>query len=361
MSELEPPPSLVKCLGATVAGSIFALLGMMMENFRSRKNRSKESISREELGNLIPKRPRSLTESSSKSQASSSSGTLRQRHGMGKTPSAPGQRSGASSPADGESPSRTPLARLAPPSLAQGGRELSEVEKAERQVKSCLNKITRETFNKLYDQIRECCISSCSNDADRAELVEVVARETFAKAVKQHGFVELYADLCARLHADFEKGGITVNFKRVLLDQCQQSFKRYLEPPKIDQLLDYEEQYEQLVKYKTQMLGNVKLIGHLLRRAMLSPKIIFHCTDELLSINTDESLETLCVFLDTIGTTFDSSDWQGRPRLEEVFTRVELLVEDNRQSSRIRCLLKDLLDKRRSSWRDLSGRQKRVM
>jgi len=252
----------------------------------------------------------------------------------------------------------SPTARLAPAALAQGGRELLEIEQAERQVKSSLNKITRDNFNRLYDQIRQCCTTSCSSEADRAEVVEVVARETFAK-VKQHTFVELYADLCARLHADLEKEGITVNFKRVLLDQCQQSFKRYLEPPKIDQLLDYEEQYEQLVKYKTHMLGNVKLIGCLLRRAMLSPKIIFHCTDELLSINTDESLETLCVFLDTIGTTFDSSDWQGRPRLEEVFTRVELLVEDTRQSSRIRCLLKDLLDKRRSSWRDLSGRQKR--
>lgn len=196
-------------------------------------------------------------------------------------------------------------------------------------------------------------------EADRAEIVEVVARETFAKATKQHGFVELYADLCSKLHSDLEKDGVTVNFKRILLDQCQQSFKRYLEPPQIDKLLDYEEQYEQLVKYKTLMLGNVKLIGHLLRRAMLSPKIIFHCTDELLTINTDESLETLCVFLDTIGTTFDSSDWQGRPRLEEVFTRVQLLQEDKRQSARIRCLLKDLLDKRQSSWRDLSNRQRR--
>merc|ERR1711907_442571 len=155
----------------------------------------------------------------------------------------------------------SPSSRAAPAFLAPGGRELSEVEKAERQVKSCLNKITREKFNTLYDQIRDCCLASCSSEDDRAEMVEVVARETFAKAVKQHTFVELYGDLCAKLHADLEKEGITVNFKRVLLDQCQQSFKRYLEPPKIDQLLDYEEQYEQLVKYKTHMLGNVKLIG----------------------------------------------------------------------------------------------------
>jgi len=334
---------------------------MLMENYRSRKGRSSEGFSREELGNLIPKKKQSNSAMRESPAGDSKNGT-RQRSGPGRTMSAPAavvgsggatSDSAVSSPA-GRSPSFSSQ-RLAPEAVARGGRELSEVEQAERKVISCLNKISREKFNTLYDQIRDCVTTACTSEADRAEIVEVVARETFAKAVKQPTFVELYADLCLKLHADLEKEGVTVNFKRVLLDQCQQSFKLHLEPPKINTELEYEEQYEQLVKYKTKMLGNVKLIGHLLRRAMLSPKIIFHCTDELLSIGTDESLETLCTFLDTIGTTFDSSDWQGRPRLDEVFTRVELLVEDTRQSSRIRCLLKDLLDKRRCSWRDLSG------
>merc|ERR1711907_170148 len=138
----------------------------------------------------------------------------------------------------------SPSSRAAPAFLAPGGRELSEVEKAERQVKSCLNKITREKFNTLYDQIRDCCLASCSSEDDRAEMVEVVARETFAKAVKQHTFVELYGDLCAKLHADLTKEGATVNFKKVLLDQCQRSFSQYMEPPKIDKTLDRDEQYE---------------------------------------------------------------------------------------------------------------------
>lgn len=387
MSNLEPPPSLVKCLGATVAGSMFALLGMVMENIRNRK-RKREGISREELGNLIPKRASRAAdgdetsrvegsqaggaESSASARAegrSSGNSSTSVRSRIGRTISAPaaaGSRDPTVSPAAGAwSPGggswrqrengKSPPQRKAPVALGACGRALSEVDQAERQIKSCLNKITREKFNTLYCQIRECCTTACKGEADRADIVEVVARETFSKATKQHTFVEMYADLCARLHADLEKEGITVNFKRVLLDQCQQSFKTYLEPPKVDQLLDYDDQYEQLVKYKTQMLGNVKLIGHLLKRAMLSPKIIFHCTDELLSIGTAESLETLCVFLDTIGTTFDSSDWQGRPRLEEVFTRVELLAEDARQSSRVRCILKDLLDKRRSCWREGIG------
>merc|ERR1719453_44946 len=97
MSDLEPPPSLVKCLGATVAGSIFALLGMMMENFRNRRSsKTREGISREELGNLIPKRPRGQStdgqrkgatgpSSSQQLDKNNGSGTARQRNVVGRT------------------------------------------------------------------------------------------------------------------------------------------------------------------------------------------------------------------------------------------------------------------------------------
>ncbi|CAK9006208.1 unnamed protein product [Durusdinium trenchii] len=107
-----------------------------------------------------------------------------------------------------------------------------------------------------------------------------------------------------------------------------------------------------LVKYKTKMLGNVKLIAHLLRLRMLAAKIIFHCIDELISIGSAEALETLCAFLDTLGSTFDKPQWSGYARWEEVFRKVKLFTEDKMQSARTRCLLKDLLDKRQNGWQE---------
>jgi len=226
--------------------------------------------------------------------------------------------------------------------------QLSEVERSEREVKSILNKLTRERFGVLYAKLLSCCAGAAS----RAEMVDVVAREVFAKATTQHNYIDLYANVCAKLHADLVgKGAVEVNFKRSLLDQCQRSFHLHLQPPRIDQCLDYEEQYEELVKYKTKMLGNVRLIGNLLRLRMLSPKIIFFCTDELLAIGSSEALETLCAFLDTLGAAFDTPEWPGQPRLEEVFARARNLVDEPQHSARIRCLLKDLLDKRRNGWR----------
>jgi len=236
-----------------------------------------------------------------------------------------------------------------PGGWSAASREVSEGERQERQVKLILNKLTREKFDSLYAQLVGCC-EDCEA---RPEIVQVIAREVFAKATLQHTFIEMYADVCARLHADLHGKHTEVNFKRALLDQCQESFTKYLEAPRIDDTLDYDQQYEALVKYKTRMLGNVRLIGHLLRLRMLSPKIIFVCTDELLNIGSPEALETLCAFLETLGATFDcAKEWNGKARLDEVFARVELMALDEKQAPRIRCLLKDLLDKRRRKWRE---------
>merc|ERR1719453_1749435 len=158
------------------------------------------------------------------------------------------------------------------------------------------------------------------------------------KATTQHNFIEMYADLCHDLHQSLQDKGIsdTANFKRVLLDRCQESFGQYMVRPSIDESLSYEEQYEELVKYKTKMLGNMRLVGQLLIRKMLSPKIIFLCTDELLRCGTEESLETLCAFLETIGPVFDFAEWQGQAKLQEVFGLAQILSEDARQSARTR-------------------------
>jgi hypothetical protein len=318
------PPSLVKCLFATLAGSIFALLGMMVESIRNRK--AKVAMSNEAIGKLLPKAKDSQT-----------------ANGNHKRP--------RTTQNDNASDSQTPATASRPFSVLRPGRQLTEIEQAERQVKSILNKLTRDKFDMLYAQLCDCCTQRFTGTEDRQEIVDVVARDVFSKATRQHSFIEMYADICFKLHNDLEEAR-QGNFKRVLLDQCQQSFKTYMEPPKIDTELDYEEQYEELVKYKTKMLGNIRLVGHLLIRRMLSPKIIFHCTDELLSIGTDEALETLCCFVETIGKTFDSPDWKWQPRFQELFTRMELLTENPDQSARLKCLMKDVLDKKRNKWRE---------
>jgi len=361
---VAPPPSLVKCVGATLAGSAFALLGMLVEGRRGRRDRPsapKEGHEPDRAATAA-KGPSALNASQSPPPHRLASARASQagiRAGgdatAATTPNAEiarengtGSGSGNSTGSRAPKPSveSKPAPRKALPFRASRG-QLTEVERSEREVKSILNKLTRERFDTLYSKLLSCCAGAAARD----EVIDVVAREVFAKATTQHNYIDLYADVCSKLNADLVGGSVEVNFKRSLLDQCQRSFHLHLQPPRIDQCLDYEEQYEELVKYKTKMLGNVRLIGNLLRLRMLSPKIIFFCTDELLGIGSNEALETLCAFLDTLGAAFDTPEWPGRPRLEEVFTRAQNFAEDPQRSARIRCLLKDLLDKRRNGWR----------
>lgn len=334
------PASAWKYLAASLGG---ALLATCLATRQAAKKSQKEmsAKARKELQDLIPKR-------SSKEQRAiasfaaevSSLGSLSQENDC---PSPSCNTLNKSSP--------LPAGPAEPESKIQAwapGKALSADEKVERQIKSILNKLTRDNYDKLYAQLLESGISKQSH-------VECLARNVFMKATCQHQFVKMYADLCRDLNesllAEWSVSG-DCDFKKVLLDQCQEAFALYMQTPTIDENLSYDEQYEEWVKYKTKMIGNIRLIGHLLARKMLSPKIIFLCSEELLKCGSEEALETLSAFLETIGPTFDTPKWVGSSKLQEVFSLVKILAEDEGQSARIRCLLKDVLDKKANRWQE---------
>lgn len=122
--------------------------------------------------------------------------------------------------------------------------------------------------------------------------------------------------------------------------------------------IDGVEKYEALVKYKRSMLGNMKFVGQLLIRKMLSSKIMFQCVDRLLEVKNEESLETLTVFLTTIGPHYDTPEFQRYDVLQTCFARVKDLLRKSEKASdkqqlsaRTKCLLKDVLDLKAGGWR----------
>lgn len=385
-SSLVPPP-VFKCLGATLAGSLVALLGMFAEGHRDRKHARlgcnyRSNGANSSVGGTSPSanHDNAVVESCSsreehgRSTQCATKVKIGEVHGDNRTsPVQLRSQVGCSVAAAllaSQRPAAWSFSEAAPSDqgcerdVVVGSSEGSStclswckksehrpsetLMKVERHVKSILNKMTRESFAKLYSQLLDCLAKTEAHEG----IISVVAREVFAKATLQHRFVEMYADVCTKLNDDLHHMGMQVNFRRALLDQCQQSFNLHLDPPRIDSAKDQEDQYEQLVKYKTTMLGNIRLIGNLLNKGMLSAKIIFSCADELLSIGSPEALETLCVFLSTIGATFDTPRWRAHARLEAIFMRTELFAEDPRQSARTRCLLKDVFDRRRNRWRE---------
>ena len=151
--------------------------------------------------------------------------------------------------------------------------------------------------------------------------IVVLTKQLFAKSTTQHHFIEMYTDLCVRLHQHFEENPIIEDaskiFKKVLLNQCQESFEEYMHEQTFDEL-EGDEKIEALVKHKTSMLGNIRFVGNLLVQKMLSSKIIFQCSEQLLEAKTDETLETLAVFLTAIGPMFDNKQWPRYNTLSEL-------------------------------------------
>jgi hypothetical protein len=224
-----------------------------------------------------------------------------------------------------------------------------------RGINGILNKLTVEKFEALYKKlIGE--VGMCAENH-----IVVLTKQLFAKSTTQHHFIEMYTDLCVRLHQHFEENPIIEDaskiFKKVLLNQCQESFEEYMHEQTFDEL-EGDEKIEALVKHKTSMLGNIRFVGNLLVQKMLSSKIIFQCSEQLLEAKTDETLETLAVFLTAIGPMFDNKQWPRYEQLSTVFDRVKALVKDkgNSVSPRIKCLLKDVLDARAQNW---MGRSKK--
>lgn len=240
-----------------------------------------------------------------------------------------------------------PLPKLEPSATSWAAQRLSPKDESSdviRKMKGILNKLTIEKFDKLYEQLLECGINT-------EEHIGALMKEVFEKATTQHHFIEMYTTLCKKLSEWFiemkicDEGGI---FKRCLANQCQDSFEKYLKPPAGLGDLSGEELFEAQMKYKTKMLGNMKFIGQLLIHKMLSPRVIFKCTEELLFYNSEETIETLCAFLTTIGPVFDTKEWK---LFSAVLKRMRALTEKkSSMSRRVRCLIKDVLDLQASGW-----------
>lgn len=206
-------------------------------------------------------------------------------------------------------------------------------ELVERKLKSILNKLTVEKFAPLYEQIKQ---AGMQGENDVTMLMEMIC----AKARVQHHFIPMYVDLCTKLQQDLASMICgEADFRRLLVDACQQSFNQCLQPIQIPDTLVSEEdrfEYEQMEKKKIK--GNTIFVGELYKKKMVAGKVVLGCVDILLTNKGEPQLEALCVLLLSSGKTLAESKFKGM--LNEKLVKIKSLIQtDTTLSTRLKCLL----------------------
>jgi translation initiation factor 4G len=236
------------------------------------------------------------------------------------------------------------------------GKVSDEEEVKQRQLKAILNKLTPQNFEKLFEQVKRLNI-------DNIVTLNGVISQIFDKALMEPTFCEMYASFCFSLAGElpnFVKDDEKITFKGLLLNKCQEEFERgereQAEADKAEEEGGIKhskgEIEEKRLRARRRMLGNIRLIGELYKKKMLTERIMHECIKKLLGEYQhpdEEDLEALCKLMSTIGEMIDH--YRAKVHMDFYFDIIQKLSANSKLSSRIRFMLEDVIDLRNNKWR----------
>ncbi|KAH6687481.1 eukaryotic initiation factor 4F subunit p130 [Plectosphaerella plurivora] len=251
-----------------------------------------------------------------------------------------------------------------------------EPEMVQRKVKSNLNKMTPEKFDKIADQILV-IVAQSKNESDGRTLRQVI-QLTFEKATDEAHWASMYAKFCKRMldtmSTDIrdenlkDKNGETVSggalFRKYLLNRCQEEFERgwkvNLPEKPTEEAKDaapgeaamLSDEYYIAATAKRRGLGLVQFIGELYKLGMLTERIMHACVQKLVDYETmpeEAEIESLVKLVRTIGANMDASP-RNKAAMDAYFTRIQSVIDMPDLPSRLKFMLMDLVDLRRKGW-----------
>ncbi|KAI9820238.1 MAG: hypothetical protein M1827_005860 [Pycnora praestabilis] len=241
----------------------------------------------------------------------------------------------------------------------------------QRKVKSHLNKMTPEKFDKLADQILD-IVAQSKNESDGRTLRQVI-QLTFEKATDEAHWASMYAKFCKRMletmSPDIKDENIRDKndqivtggnlFRKYLLNRCQEEFERGWKlnlPDKpegeSEEAVMLSDEYYIAAAAKRRGLGLVQFIGELYKLGMLTERIMHECVKKLVDyegVPDEAEVESLTKLLKTIGRNLDSTE-KGKPLMDIYFQRITAMMDTPGLNSRLKFMLLDIVDLRRKGW-----------
>lgn len=243
-----------------------------------------------------------------------------------------------------------------PRNLRQAQAPICSREEFDRTMKQVFNKMTPENFDTCVREIEKLNVGGSEEN-----LVSFVD-QVFAKAIQEESYCKLYSRLARKFVKVTANGK---NFKSLLLNKCQQIFKKPLDTivEEVKQLwkdkiasepnermkVMYEESVDEHVnKAKDKYFGNIRFISEMYIQGELTENIIIHILRTLLAKVTDTvCLELACKMLMLVGKILDSSNSK---QMDEFINQCEQLSVSKELAMKIRFKFKDVLDMRKRDW-----------
>lgn len=258
-----------------------------------------------------------------------------------------------------------------------------DITKKVKQVRSLLNKLTIEKFEKIFAQI-------IAIDLSGSETLVGVVQEIFEKTLFEPKFSDMYAELCRRLDeviqdksgsGQKDESGKQLQFRRILLLNCKDEFTRFANAGKADEKdvkatetseekpdaeaapkkTPAEERAEKgalevkATKAKQRMIANVRFIGELYLKDLLKETIIHRqCIQKLLhqgaGTRDEDVLEAVCKLISKTGEKL-SNNLDATKHMQGYFRVLMQIGHDPKLPPRIRFMIQDLVEQRENKWK----------
>lgn len=221
-----------------------------------------------------------------------------------------------------------------------------------KKVVGILNRITPEKYNTLVQMLYE--VLDDGAQLINEEVLSSIIQQVHERAMEQPNYSDMWAklcsDICTRIQAKAEGKNTLENFRRILLNTCQERFNKGVDRTDDDPGDD---------RFRQHSKGNIKFIGELFKQTMLSERIMHFVIKKLLletdhrdpkNTNTSaESLEVLATFLSTAGQNLDRQE--AMRYFNHYFEQMALLSKHH-PVPRVRFMLLDLIEMRKNGWKE---------